>query len=110
MKPLRIMIVDDHRVVREGLRMALEIEEDLEVVGEAGDGSEAVQKAQELKPDVILMDVIMPGMNGIDACQEIRNLLPQTGVVMLTASGDEESNMSICMRVPGQALTINARI
>ena len=91
MKPLRIMIVDDHRMVREGLRMALEVEEDMEVVGEAGEGSEAVEKAQELKPDVILMDVMMPGMNGIDACQEIRNLLPQTGVVMLTASGDEES-------------------
>ena len=91
MKPLRVMIVDDHRIVREGLRMALEVEEDMEVVGEAGEGREAVEKAQELKPDVILMDVMMPGMNGIDACQEVRNLLPQTGVVMLTASGDEES-------------------
>ena len=91
MKPLRVMIVDDHRMVREGLRMALEVENDMEVVGEAGEGSEAVAKAQELKPDVILMDVMMPGMNGIDACQEVRNILPQIGVVMLTASGDEES-------------------
>lgn len=91
MKPLRIMIVDDHRVLREGLRMALEVEEDMEVVGEAGEGSEAVVKAQGLEPDVILMDVMMPGMSGIDACQEIKNLLPQIGVVMLTASGDEES-------------------
>ena len=91
MTPLRVMIVDDHRVVREGLRMALEVEEDLEVVGEAGDGREAVDKAQELKPDLILMDVMMPGMNGIDACQEVRDLLPQTRVVMLTASGDAES-------------------
>ena len=91
MKPLRVMIVDDHRVVREGLRMALEAEDGMEVVGEAGEGSEAVTKAQELEPDVILMDVMMPGMNGIDACQEIRNLLPRTGVVMLTASGDDES-------------------
>jgi len=91
MSPLRVMIVDDHRVVREGLHMALEIEEDIEVVGEAGEGREAVEKAQELKPDLILMDVMMPGMNGIDACQEIRELLPETRVVMLTASGDKES-------------------
>ena len=91
MSPLRVMIVDDHRVVREGLQMALEIEEDIEVVGEAGEGREAVEKAQKLKPDLILMDVMMPGMNGIDACQEIRELLPETRVVMLTASGDRES-------------------
>ena len=91
MGPLRLMIVDDHRIVREGLRLALEIEEDIEVVGEAGEGKEAVQKAQELKPDLVLMDVVMPGMSGVDACQEIRNLLPETRVVMLTASGDEES-------------------
>lgn len=91
MGPLRLMIVDDHRIVREGLRLALEIEEDIEVVGEAGEGKEAVQKAQELVPDLVLMDVVMPGMSGIDACQEIRNLLPETRVVMLTASGDEES-------------------
>ena len=81
----------DHRVVREGLQMALEIEEDIEVVGEAGEGREAVEKAQQLKPDLILMDVMMPGMNGIDACQEIRELLPETRVVMLTATGDQES-------------------
>ena len=91
MSPMRVMIVDDHRVVREGLRMAIEIEEDIDVVGEAGEGREAVEKAQELKPDLVLMDVMMPVMNGIDACQEIRNLMPETRVVMLTASGDEES-------------------
>ena len=91
MSTLRLMIVDDHKVVREGLRMALDIEDDLEVIGEAGDGQEAVEKAQQLRPDVILMDVMMPGMSGVDACQEIRGLLPQIGVVMLTASGDEES-------------------
>ncbi len=91
MSPLRVMIVDDHRIVREGLQMALEIEEDIEVVGEAGEGREAVEKAQELKPDLILMDVMMPGMNGIDACQKIRELLPETRVVMLTATGDQES-------------------
>ena len=91
MSILKLMIVDDHRVVREGLRMALEIEEDIEVVAEAGDGAEAVEKAKRLRPDVVLMDVAMPGMSGIDACQEIRGHLPETGVVMLTASGDHES-------------------
>ena len=71
--------------------MALEIEEDLEVVAEAGDGAEAVAKAKEFRPDLILMDVMMPGMSGIDACQEIKNALPEIGVVMLTASGNQES-------------------
>ncbi len=91
MGKLRILIVDDHRIVREGLRMALEVEQDLEVVGEAGEGSEAVRLAMELSPDLVLMDVMMPGMNGIDACQEIRNLQSETKVLMLTASDDAES-------------------
>ena len=91
MGALTVMIVDDHRVVREGLRMALEVEEDIEVVAEAGDGSEAVAKAQDVRPDLILMDVAMPTMSGIDACHEIKDLLPDTRVVMLTASAAEES-------------------
>ena len=91
MSPLRVMIVDDHRLMRDGLRLALEVEEDIEVVGEAGEGREAVGRARELQPDLVLMDIMMPGMSGIDACLEIRNLLPETRVVMLTASGDEES-------------------
>ena len=91
MRKLRIIIADDHRIVREGLRMALEVEQDFEVVGEAGEGSEAVRLARELDPDVVLMDVMMPGMNGIDACQEIRNLQSKTKVLMLTASDDAES-------------------
>lgn len=91
MAKLRLMLVDDHRVVREGLRLALDIEDDIEVVAEAGDGAEAIATALEVKPDLVLMDVMMPGMSGIDACQEIKNSLPDTGVVMLTASGDQES-------------------
>lgn len=91
MSKLRILIADDHRMVREGLRMALEIEQDFEVVGEAGEGSEAVRLAKELNPDVVLMDVGMPGMNGIDACQEIRNFQSKIKVLMLTASDDAES-------------------
>ena len=91
MSKLRILIADDHRIVREGLRMALEVEPDFEVVGEAGEGREAVRLAKELGPDVVLMDVAMPGMNGIDACQEIRNFQSKTKVLMLTASDDAES-------------------
>ena len=91
MSALRVMIVDDHTMVREGLRMALEAEEDIRVVGEAGDGEQAIKLAQELRPDLVIMDVAMPGMTGIDACQEIRHLLPDTRVVMLTASGDREA-------------------
>ena len=87
----RIMIVDDHVMVRDALRSALDAEDDLRVVGEAGEGREGVKKAQELSPDVVLMDIAMPGMNGIDACHEIRDLLPGTKVLMLTASQDEES-------------------
>ncbi len=91
MKPLRVMIVDDHQIVREGMRMALEVEQDLEIVGEAGAGREAVEKARQLEPDLIIMDITMPGMSGIDACQEIRDILPKCRVIMLTASGDAES-------------------
>ncbi|MBI4298290.1 MAG: response regulator transcription factor [Chloroflexi bacterium] len=110
MSPLRVMIVDDHQVVREGLRKVLEVEENIEVVGEAGDGRQAVDKAQELKPDVILMDVMMPGMNGIDACQEIKGLLPRTAVVMLTASGLAESvTASLVAGAQGYVLKVVGR-
>jgi DNA-binding NarL/FixJ family response regulator len=95
--PLRMMVVYDHRVVRDGLRMALEIEEDIDVVGQAVDGREVVEKAQELKQDLGLMGIMMLGMEGIAACQEIRNLLPATQGVMLTASGDEESVTTFLM-------------
>lgn len=91
MSALKVMIVDDHRVMREGLRKVLETFEDIEVVGEAGEGKEAVDRAQQIRPDVVLMDVLMPGMNGIDACHEIKSLLPGTAVLMLTASGETES-------------------
>src|SRR5919198_2608182 len=89
---LRVLIVDDHALFRRGLQMVLRQEEDIDVVGEAGDGHEAVQKAQELMPDVVLMDVRMPGQSGIQATREIRDLLPHARVVMLTVS-DEEADL-----------------
>jgi DNA-binding NarL/FixJ family response regulator len=89
---LRVLIVDDHALFRRGLQMVLKQEEDIEVVGEAGDGHEAVDKAQELMPDVILMDVRMPRRSGIEATQQIKDLLPHVKILMLTIS-DEEADL-----------------
>ena len=82
----RVMVVDDHPVMRRGLKDVLEASERLEVVGQAGDGEEAVTTVEELAPQVIIMDVMMPRKDGIEACREIMELLPDTRVLMLTAS------------------------
>jgi DNA-binding NarL/FixJ family response regulator len=89
---LRVLIVDDHALFRRGLQMVLKQENDIEVVGEAGDGHEAVDQAQELMPDVILMDVRMPRRSGIEATQQIKDLLPHVKILMLTIS-DEEADL-----------------
>ena len=89
---LRVLIVDDHALFRRGLQMVLKQEDDIDVVGEAGDGSEAVSKAQELMPDVILMDVRMPRRSGIEATQQIKDLMPHVKILMLTIS-DEEADL-----------------
>jgi DNA-binding NarL/FixJ family response regulator len=86
---LKVLVVDDHALFRRGLQMVLRQEDDIEVVGEAGDGNEAVQKAQETMPDVILMDVRMPRRSGIEATQQIKDLLPHVKILMLTISDDE---------------------
>ena len=85
------MVVDDHPIMRNGLRDTLEASGRFEVVGQAGDGEEAVRIVEELKPEVIVMDVIMPSKDGIDACREIMELLPGTRVMMLTASTEEDA-------------------
>ena len=82
---IRIVIADDHKVVRQGLRMFLRIDPELVIVGEAANGIEALALARELKPDVVLMDVLMPGMNGIAATEAIRRELPDTEVLALTS-------------------------
>ena len=87
----KVMLVDDHELMRDGLREALERSGEFEVVGEAADGDSAVRKALALKPDVIIMDVIMPLKDGIEACREIVNVLPETRVLMFTASPEEDA-------------------
>ncbi|HTL87612.1 MAG TPA: response regulator transcription factor [Acidimicrobiia bacterium] len=88
--PIRVLIVDDHALFRKGLELVLAAEPDLEIVGEASEGLEAIERAADLQPDVVLMDVRMPGVGGIEATRRIRNAQPATRVVMLTVSEDEE--------------------
>jgi len=90
MKKITILLVEDHVVVRESIRQFLEREEKLEVVGEAGDGEEAVQMASQLKPDVIIMDISMPKLNGIEATKRIKALQPSAAILILTAYDYEQ--------------------
>ncbi len=82
---VRVLLVDDHTVVRRGLRLVFELEEDLEVVGEAADGREALDRVAELQPDVVVMDLLMPVMNGVEATRAIRARHPEVEVVALTS-------------------------
>jgi NarL family two-component system response regulator YdfI len=88
--PIRILIADDHLIVREGLRLILETEEGFDLVGEAGDGAEAVSLAAGLKPDVILMDLRMPGMDGLSAIERLQVEQPDVPVVILTTYNEDE--------------------
>ncbi len=87
---IRIVIADDHSVVRQGLRMLLTLDPELEVAGEASNGAQALQLARELQPDVVLMDMLMPVMDGIEATSAIRRELPDTEVLALTSALDDD--------------------
>lgn len=90
----KLLIVDDHAIVRRGLQSFLDMHCDFEVVGEAESGEDSVDKARELRPDIILMDVRMPGINGIEACRLILEEQPEIKIIMLTSYTDEESVMA----------------
>jgi len=87
---IRVMLVDDHAVVREGLRTFLELQDGIEVVGEAEDGRQAIAEAERLNPDVILMDLVMPVMDGVGAMRELRQKLPDARVIVLTSFAQDD--------------------
>jgi DNA-binding NarL/FixJ family response regulator len=87
---IRVLLVDDHEVVREGLRNFLALQDGLEIVGEASDGNEAIEQAQHLEPDVILMDLVMPGLDGIGAMRRLRARSPRSRVIVLTSFLEDE--------------------
>ncbi|HVV00464.1 MAG TPA: response regulator transcription factor [Verrucomicrobiae bacterium] len=90
MKKISVLLVDDHTVVRQGLRALLSVEEDMEVVGEAENGRQAVQLVKKLLPEVVVMDVAMPLLNGLEATRQILKFTPRTRVLVLTSYGDDE--------------------
>jgi DNA-binding NarL/FixJ family response regulator len=89
MKKITILLAEDHMIVREGFRKMLELEDDLEVVGEAQEGRQAVAMAKKLRPDVVLMDIAMPQLNGLEATRQVRKALPDTKVLILSAHSDD---------------------
>ena len=90
---IRVLIVDDHAVVREGLRTFLQLQDGIDVVGEASDGSEALEQATRLEPDVVLMDLVMPGLDGVGAMRQLRERSPQIRVIVLTSFLDDDRVM-----------------
>ena len=109
MMPIRILLADDHVMVREGTRRILERQEDLTVVGEAGDGLETIELAQQTRPDIILMDISMPVMNGIDATRKIKEVCPRAAVLVLTAYDDDQYVFAILEAGAAGYLLKNAR-
>ena len=90
MKPIRLLLIDDHAIVRQGLKLFLELTEDFEIVGEGETGEDAVRRAAELRPDIILLDLAMPGMNGIEAARSILQADPEARIMILTSFSDSD--------------------
>jgi DNA-binding NarL/FixJ family response regulator len=90
---IRVLIVDDHAVVREGLRTFLELQDGIDVVGEAGNGTEALEQARRVEPDVVLMDLVMPGLDGVGTMRQLRERSPQIRVIVLTSFLDDDRLM-----------------
>ncbi len=90
MKKIRVLLVEDHTIVRKGLCSLLDLDPDIEVVGESEDGIDALKKAEELQPDVMVMDIAMSGLNGLDATEQIKKRFPQINILVLTMHENEE--------------------
>jgi two-component system response regulator NreC len=90
MDKIRVLLADDHTILRKGLRSLLEKEPTIDVVGEAEDGKEAVKKAEALHPDVVVVDIAMPGLNGLEACRQIKKCTPGMKIIVLTVHANEE--------------------
>jgi DNA-binding NarL/FixJ family response regulator len=99
MQPTKVLIVDDHALFRRGMRKSIEPEEDFEVVGEAEDGMEALAKARELKPDLILLDISMPRCDGLEAVSAIKRELPDVKIIMCTVHDKDENLLEAIERV-----------
>jgi class 3 adenylate cyclase len=94
-EPIRVVVADDHAVVRQGLKLFLDVQDDIVVAGEAVDGDDAVERAKELRPDVILMDLMMPGTDGVQATRTVRAACPETKVLVLTSYADDDKVVAV---------------
>ena len=109
MKKLRILLADDHKMVREGLRLLVDSQPDMQVVGEAANGREALDKARDLKPHVVVMDLSMPQLNGLQATELLKAEQPELKIVVLTAHEDESYLRQLCkVGASGYVLKISA--